>query len=157
MDERCGRGILLGMRFETTVELSGKSATGLRVPEEVLAALGPKKRVPVKVTIGSYTYRTTTGPHDGGYFVPLSGENRTAAGVAAGDTVQVDIEVDTEPRVVEVPGDLAEALEAGGARGAFDKLSYSHQRAHVLSVTDAKTEATRQRRVEKVVAALTAP
>ncbi|WP_026424401.1 YdeI/OmpD-associated family protein [Actinokineospora inagensis] len=145
------------MRFSTTVEQSGKSATGLRVPDDVLVALGSKKRVAVKVTVGGYTYRTSIGPHAGGYFVPLSAENRKAAGVAAGDSVDVDIELDTEPRVVEVPEDLADALAEGGARAAFDKLSYSHQRAHVLSVTDAKTEATRLRRIEKVVTTLNTP
>ncbi|RLK59344.1 YdeI/OmpD-associated family protein [Actinokineospora cianjurensis] len=145
------------MRFETSVELGGKNATGLRVPEEVVAALSTKKRLPVKITVGGHSYRTTVGPYGDGYFVPLSAENRKAAGVAAGDAVTVDIEVDDEPRVVEVPEDLAAALAAAGGRAAFDKLSYSHQRAHVLSVTDAKTDATRQRRVEKVVTALTTP
>ncbi|WP_104480186.1 YdeI/OmpD-associated family protein [Actinokineospora auranticolor] len=143
------------MRFRTTVELGGKTATGLRVPADVVEALGPKKRVPVKVTVGGHTYRTTVAPYGGDFFVPLSAEHRTAAGVAAGDEVDVDIEVDTEPRVVEVPDDLAAALAEGGARAAFDALSYSHQRAHALSVADAKTEATRQRRIAKVVTALT--
>ncbi|MBM7775346.1 hypothetical protein JOD54_005550 [Actinokineospora baliensis] len=145
------------MRFQTTVELGGKNATGLPVPEDVVAALSTKKRVPVKITIGGHSYRTTVGPYGGKYMVPLSAENRAAAGVAAGDDVEVDIELDTEPRVVEVPEDLAAALAAADARAAFDKLSYSHQNAHVLSVTDAKTEATRQRRVEKVVTALITP
>ncbi|PPK66821.1 bacteriocin resistance YdeI/OmpD-like protein [Actinokineospora auranticolor] len=137
------------------MELGGKTATGLRVPADVVEALGPKKRVPVKVTVGGHTYRTTVAPYGGDFFVPLSAEHRTAAGVAAGDEVDVDIEVDTEPRVVEVPDDLAAALAEGGARAAFDALSYSHQRAHALSVADAKTEATRQRRIAKVVTALT--
>ncbi|GLZ36869.1 hypothetical protein Acsp05_04940 [Actinokineospora sp. NBRC 105648] len=137
------------------MELGGKNATGLRVPAEVVAALGPKKRVPVTITVGGHTYRTTVAPYGGDFMVPLSAENRTAAGVAAGDEVEVDIELDTAPRVVEVPEDLATALAAEpAARAAFEKLSYSHQRAHVLPIESAKAPETRQRRVAKTISTL---
>lgn len=140
------------MRFESIVELGGKTATGIRVPAEVVEGLGSHRRPPVRVTVGGHTYRTTVAPMSGAYFVPLSAENRTAAGVAAGEQVTVDIELDTEPRVVEVPADLAEALaRAPVARDRFQALSYSKQRAHVLSVEGAKTAATRARRVAKVL------
>lgn len=140
------------MRFESIVELGGKTATGIRVPAEVVEGLGSHRRPPVRVTVGGHTYRTTVAPMSGAYFVPLSAENRTAAGVAAGDRVTVDIELDTEPRVVEVPADLAEALaRAPVARDRFQALSYSKQRAHVLSVEGAKTAETRARRVTKVL------
>src|SRR5882757_9190199 len=109
------------MRFSATVELGGKTATGIEVPADVVTALGPGGRPPVTVTIGGHTYRTTVARMGGRYLVPLSAENRTAAGVAAGDEVDVGIEPDTAPREVSVPDDLAAALD-GPARAFFDGL-----------------------------------
>ncbi|MCU1654770.1 MAG: hypothetical protein JWQ60_5919, partial [Pseudonocardia sp.] len=83
------------MRFQSIVELGGKTATGIRVPEEVVTGLGSHRRPPVRVTVGAHSYRTTVAPMGGAYFVPLSAENRNLAGVAAGDQVDVDIELDT--------------------------------------------------------------
>ena len=143
------------MRFETTVELGGKTATGLRVPSEVVDALGSGKRPAVTVTIGRHTYRSTIATMGGAFFIPLSAENRTAAGVAAGDQVDVQVELDTEPRVLEVPADFAAALDAAPvARTAFDKMSYSHRRQWTMSIDDAKTPATRQRRIDKAITEL---
>jgi hypothetical protein len=140
------------MKFRSTVELGGKTATGLQVPDGVVERLGTSKRPAVKVTIKDHTYRSTVARMGGRFMLPLSAENRTAAGVAAGDTVDVDIELDTEPRVVAVPDDFAAALDADGdARLAFDKMSYSHQLRWVLSIEDAKTPETRQRRITKAV------
>lgn len=145
------------MRFRSTVELGGKTATGIEVPAEVVTALGPSKRPAVRVTVGGHDYRTTVAPMGGKYWVPLSAENRAAAGVAAGDSVEVEIEVDEAPRVVEVPDDLSAALAADPvARAAFDALSYSNQRRHVVSVEGAKTAETRARRVAKVITELRA-
>lgn len=87
--------------------------------------------------------------------LPLSAENRAGAGVAAGDAVEVDLELDTEPRVVTVPPDFAEALARDAdARRFFDSLSYSNQLRHVLAIEDAKTPETRQRRIDKAVTML---
>jgi len=143
------------MRFRTTIELGGKTATGFRIPEDVVAELGSGRRPAVRVTIGGHTYRTTVAPMGGVFMIPLSAENRAGAGVAAGDEVDVDVELDTEPRVVTVPPDFAEALDRQpDARRAFDALSYSNQRRHVLSIEGAKTDETRQRRIGKAVDAL---
>ncbi|NDV09126.1 DUF1905 domain-containing protein [Rhodococcus sp. IEGM 248] len=143
------------MRFRTTIELGGKTATGFRIPENVVADLGSGKRPAVRVMIGGHTYRTTVAPMGGVFMIPLSAENRAGAGVAAGDEVDVDVELDTEPRVVTVPPDFAEALDRQpDARKAFDALSYSNQRRHVLSIEGAKTDETRQRRIGKAVDAL---
>ena len=143
------------MRFTTTVELGGKTATGMEVPAAVVEALAAGKKPAVRVTVGGHTYRSTIATMGGRFLLPLSAENRTAAGVAAGDQVEVDVELDDAPRVVEVPADLAEALDAHpAARRRFDALSYSHQRRHVLAVEGAKAEATRQRRVASAVATL---
>jgi bifunctional DNA-binding transcriptional regulator/antitoxin component of YhaV-PrlF toxin-antitoxin module len=147
--------MLSAMKFSTTVVLGGKTATGLVVPPEVVEGLGAGKKPAVVVTVGGHTYRSTVAPRGGRFMIPLSAERRAAAGVAAGDVVEVDIEIDTEPRVVEVPADLAAALDADpAARRRFDGISYSHRLQHVLAVTNAKTEATRERRVAAVVSAM---
>jgi hypothetical protein len=144
-------------RFSTTVELGGRTATGFEVPPEVVDALGAGKRPAVTVTVGGHTYRSTVAVMGGRYMLPLSAENRTAAGLSAGDAADVELELDTAPRVVEVPADLAAALDAEpAARAAFDALNYSNQRRHTLSVEGAKTDATRTRRVAKVVETLRA-
>lgn len=138
------------MRFRATVELGGKTATGLQVPDDVVAELGSGKRPAVSVTIGGYTYRTTVASMGGRFMIPLSAENRTAAGVAAGDEVDVDIEVDTAPREVIVPDDLAAALD-GPARTFFDGLAYTHRKEWVRWVEDAKKAETRTARIAKAV------
>ncbi len=142
------------MRFNSTVFLGGKTATGLEVPAEVVEALGPKKRVPVVVTINGHSYRSTIAPYGGSYFLPLSAQNRTGAGVAAGDEVEVDVVADEQPREIAVPDDLASALDGAGKRAAFDTLSYSRKRGVVEPIEAAKASDTRQRRIDKAVAQL---
>ena len=144
--------------FRTTVFLAGKTATGLPVPPEVVERLGSGKRPKVRVTIGGHTYRSTVAVYDDEFFLPLSAENRSAAGVSAGEDVKVKVELDTEPRVVAVPPDFAAALQRDAvARRAFEKLSYSHQREHVLAIEDAKRPETRARRIAKAVEMLRSP
>lgn len=143
------------MKFSTTVELGGKTATGFEVPAEIVAALGTSKKPAVTVTLNGTTYRSTVATMDGRFMVPLSAERRTAAGVAAGDAIDVDIEVDTAPREVDVPADFAAALAAEpAAQTFFDGISYSNKRWHVLSVDGAKTAETRQRRIDKSITML---
>ena len=140
------------------VELGGRTATGIRVPESVVAGLGQGRRPAVRVTVGGHTYRSTVAVMGGAFMIPLSAENRALAGVSAGDEVDVEVELDTAPREVEVPPDLAAALDAdAAARSAFDALSYSNRRRWVLSVEDARTAQTRQRRIDKVVSTLRTP
>ena len=143
------------MKFRATVELGGKTATGIEVPENVVAALGSGSRPPVTVTIGGHTYRTTVARMGGRFLVPLSAENRTAAGVAAGDQVDVDIQPDTGPREVEVPADLAAALAHDqAARATFDGLSYTHRKEWVRWIEEAKKAETRATRLVKTVESL---
>jgi len=143
------------MRFRTAIEQSGKTATGIRVPDEVMAALGAGKRPAVRVTIGAHTYRSTVATVGGAPMVGVSADNRASAGVAGGDVVDVDIELDTERREVSVPPDFAEALARDpAARRTFDGLSFSNQQWHVLSIAGAKTAETRQRRVTRSLDAL---
>ena len=141
------------MEFRTTVVLNGVTATGLQVPEDVVERLGAGKRPPVRVTVAGYTYRTTVAPTGGTFWVPLAGEHREAAGVAADEEVDVRIELDTEPRQVVLPEDLAAAMD-DAARTTYDKLAYSHQKEWVRWVEEAKKPETRAARIEKTVAGL---
>jgi Bacteriocin-protection, YdeI or OmpD-Associated/Domain of unknown function (DUF1905) len=143
------------MRFRTTVELGGKTATGMPVPPEVVEALGAGRKPAVRVTVGNHTYRSTVGSRGGVFLLPLSAENRAAAGVAAGDEVEVDVELDDQPREVAVPDDLAAALAADDAAArTFTALPFSHRQRHVLAIQDARTPETRARRIDKAVAML---
>ncbi len=143
------------MRFRTVVLLGGKTATGIRIPPEVVAGLGQGKRPPVRVTIRGHTYRSSVAVMGGDFMVGISAENRATAGVAAGDELDVDIELDTEPREVSVPADLADALGRDpAAKRSFDQLSYSGKQRYVLPITGAKTPETRQRRIAKAISDL---
>lgn len=144
------------MRFQAEVELGGKTATGIAVPAVVVEGLGAGKRVPVAVTINGYSYRTTIAPMGGRYLIPLSAENRSGAGVEAGQVVDVDIERDTAPREVTVPDDLAEALDAAGVRAAFDELSFTRRKEYVVALEGAKKPETRRARIERAVSELSA-
>lgn len=140
------------MKFRTTLESAGKTATGFTIPPELVEGLGAGRRPPVTVTINGYTYRNTVAVMGGVYMIGVSAEHRAGAGVAAGDVLDVEIELDTAPRQIDVPDDLAVALDAEPeARQMFDSLSYSNQRWHVLQVTGAKTDETRQRRIANSV------
>lgn len=142
--------------FRTTLAATDGNNVGIVVPDEVVASFGRGKRVPVVVTIDDgYRYSTTLASMGGRSMVSFNAATRAATGRGAGDEVEVRLDVDDAPRVVEVPADLLGAIDAAaGARAAWDKLSYSHQRAHVESVLSAKADATRARRIEKVLAAL---
>lgn len=143
------------MRFRAVIQLHGKTATGIHVPAEVVASLGPSKRPPVRVTINGHTYRSSVAPMGGEFMLGVSAENRTSAGVAAGDTVDVDIELDTEPREMTAPPDFSDALEQDAdAKQFFGGLSYSNKRRIVMGIEEAKTAETRQRRIAKAVGML---
>ncbi len=140
------------MKFHAVIQLGGKTATGIQVPAEVIAALGSSKKPPVRVTLGGYTYRTTVAVLGGVFMIPVSEEVRKNAGVAAGDEVDVEIELDNEPREVSVPADFTESLDQDAdARRFFDGLSYSNKRRFVMGIEEAKTPETRQRRIDKAI------
>lgn len=125
------------VRFRSTIELGGKTATGIPVPDDVVAALGAGKRPPVLVTVDGHAYRTTVAPMSGRFFVPLNASNREAAGVTAGDEVDVEIVSDTTPRKVDVPDDLAEALATDPTAAAlFESLAYTHRKEWVRWIED---------------------
>jgi antitoxin component of MazEF toxin-antitoxin module len=139
------------MKFTTRIFLDGNN-TGIEVPADIVEQLGGGKRPSVNVTIGSFSYRSTIAPMGGRFLIPLSAARRQEAGLAGGDQVEVELTLDTAPREVEIPPDLAEALAGDPkARHFFESLSYSNQLRHVLSVNDAKTPETRLRRIEKAM------
>jgi hypothetical protein len=143
------------VRFRAKVELGGKTATGFEVPASVVEELGSGRKPRVTVTIGAHTYRSTVATMSGRFMLPLSADNRTKAGVAAGDEIDVTVELDTAERSIEVPADFAAALDAEpAARAKFDTLSFSHQRQHVDAILGAKKDETRRRRIEKSVGML---
>ncbi|MFJ9318320.1 YdeI/OmpD-associated family protein [Streptomyces globisporus] len=143
------------MKFRTTMFQTGNN-TGIEVPEDVVEALGAGKRPPVNVTVNGYAYRSTIAPMGGQYLIPFSSDKRKATGIGGGDAIEVELTLDTAPRTVEPPEDLAAALAASpGAAEAFAALSPSRQKAHVTSVESAKAQETRERRIAKAVAELT--
>ncbi|MFZ4507079.1 MAG: YdeI/OmpD-associated family protein [Fimbriimonas sp.] len=128
-----------------------EGVTGFRIPAEVVENFAAGKRPKVKVTIDGHTYRSTISVYGGQFMLPLSAENRNAAGVAAGQTIDLTLELDTEERVVEVPEDLRDALETAGLIERFAKLAFTHQKEHVRAILEAKAEATRARRIARAI------
>ncbi len=143
------------MRFRATIEGTGKTAAGIRVPAEVVVALGPSRKPAVRATINGFTYRTSVASMGGVFMLGIPPEFRVGAGVAPGDEVKVDLELDTQPREVSVPADFALALSHdAAAQRTFDALSYSNKRRLVIPIEDAKAAETRERRIAKTVAML---
>jgi hypothetical protein len=146
------------VRFRATLETNGRTATGIEVPSSVVDALGAGKRPPVRITLHEHTYRTTVARMGGRFLVPVSAEVRKAAGVTAGDELDVGIELDDAPRTVDVPADLAAALAADPAAArAWETLSYTHRKEWARSVEDAKKPDTRARRIAAAVEAVRTP
>jgi hypothetical protein len=143
------------VKFRATVLQSGKTATGIEVPESVVEALGSGKRPAVRVTLNGYMYRNTIAVMSGVFMLSVSSDVRQQSGVRAGDEVDVEVELDTAPREVSVPADVVAALEqAPDAKGVFDGLSYSNKLRIVLAIDGAKTAETRQRRIASSIANL---
>lgn len=141
------------MRFETTLFQDGNN-TGIELPAGVVDALGGGKRAAVSVTVNGYQYASTLAVMGGRHLIPFSSDKRAATGLAGGDPITVDLELDTTPRTVEVPEDLAAALAAADVRSAFDGLAPSARKAHVNSVLTAKAAETRARRIAAIVTKL---
>jgi hypothetical protein len=140
------------MKFKTKILRAGKTATGIEIPAKVVESFEMGKKPPITVTIHGYTYRNTVAVMGGVYMVGISAEHRKGAGVEGGDEIEVNIELDTKPREVEVPADLQKALSKNATvKKKFEALSYSRKQGLVLPIKDAKTEETRQRRIEKAI------
>lgn len=140
------------MKFRAIILLAGKTATGVEVPEKIVTGLGTSKKPAVSVTINKYTYRSSIASMGGKFMLPISAEVRKNAGVEAGDTIDIEVELDTQLREVTVPADLAKALKANPkAKQFFEGQSYSNQLRNVLAIEQAKTDETRQRRIAQTV------
>ena len=144
------------MNFKTTLkQAEGSTATGIVIPDDVIAALGAGKKPPVTMVVNGYGYRSTVATIDGKYMVGFSADHRAASGISGGEPIEVEIELDTQPRTVELPADFAAALNTDAlAKATFEKLSNSVKGYHVTQVTSAKTDETRQRRIKKSIATL---
>jgi len=143
------------MNFRATIELAGKTATGVEVPAAVVTKLGSSKKPAVRVTIKGYTYRSTIATMSGRFMLPISAQVREAAGVAAHDKVEVGVVLDTAPREVTVPADFSRALtREPAAKRFFEGLSFSNKQRIVIAIEAAKAPETRQRRIAKWVGSL---
>lgn len=138
------------MKFKTTMKSSGNN-TGIEIPQNVIEALGSSKRPALKVKVNGYTYRTTLGFMDGKSMLSFSSEHRAASGIKGGDVLDVDVELDTAPRTVEVPKDLAAAMKKAGVTAAYEASAPSAKKEFVRQVESAKAEETRQRRIVKII------
>lgn len=145
----------MSVRFRTTIITTGKTAMGFEVPPSAVEALGAGRRPPVTVTINGYTYRNSIAVMGGAYMIGVSSEHRGPAKVSGGEEVEVELALDTAPREIVVPPELAAALDAdAAAKATFEKLSYSNKSWHALQVTGTSNPETRARRIEKSIAAL---
>ncbi|MCU1676190.1 MAG: hypothetical protein JWM93_948 [Frankiales bacterium] len=141
------------MKFRALLQSNGKTAAGFVVPAAVVEGLGAGRHPAVRVTVAGHTYRSSIAAMSGTFMLGMSAENRTLAGIAPGAEYDVEVVVDTDKREVEVPADLAAALDADPrARAYFDTLSYSNKLRHVLAINGAKAADTRERRIAKSVA-----
>jgi hypothetical protein len=145
------------MNFKAKLLQAGKTATGIEVPENVVLSFDAGKRIKVTATLNGYAYRTSVAPYQGKYMLPVSADVRAKANIAAGQTVEVALALDTAPREVTVPADFAKALKTSPvAKKNFEALAFSHQSQHVLAIEGAKAAETRARRIEKAIAMLVA-
>ncbi|MDX2008082.1 MAG: YdeI/OmpD-associated family protein [Meiothermus sp.] len=139
--------------FHTRILQMGNN-TGLEVPPENIAELGAGKRPAVRVKVSDYTYSSTVAVMGGRHLIAFNSAHRAASGLKGGDTVEVTLELETVPRTVEVPADLQKALTAAGLEAVFARQAPSKRKEFVRQVEETKGEATRARRVEKILAQL---
>jgi hypothetical protein len=143
------------LRFSTTLLQAGKTATGIKIPDDIIEKLGGGKRPLVKVTINNFTYRSAVAVMGGAYMVGVNAENREAAKVKGGDKIDVTIELDTEERTVDVPAEFLKMLnKIATAKKKFDTLSNSKKKALIIAIANAKTDETRYRNIEKALTIL---
>ena len=145
------------VKFETALKGDGSSTSYIQIPKSIMAAFGGRKRIPVKASLNGYVYRTTTCFMGGIFLIPVRREIREGAALKPKDRVKVRLNEDLEERKVSIPSDLLRALK--GAKGLYDRfnsLSYTHQKEHVNSVTEAKRAETRSARIARIVERLRA-
>jgi len=143
------------MRLRLELVSHGGNTAGFEIPDRVVEELGGGRKPKVVVTIGPYTWRSSIVNMGGQFMLGVSTANRAAAGISAGQTLDVDLELDTAPRTVDVPNDLAaELARDAGATSAWERWSFTRRNEAARSLTEAKKPETRARRLEKVLADL---
>ena len=142
--------------FKTRVAGKEGSPTGIEVPASAIAELGGGKKPAVQVSLSGYQYPSTVAVMRGKFMIPLSAAHRAASGLKAGDPIEVVLELDTGPRLVEVPHDLDRALDKARLRDVFAALATSKRKEFARQVVEAKAEETRARRIAKIVEQLRA-
>jgi hypothetical protein len=136
--------------FSTVLLQAKKTATGIQIPNEVMEQLNGGKKPAVKVTINNFTYRSTVAVMGGVFMVGVSADNRMGANIKGGDKIVVNIQLDTEERIVEVPVELQQFLDKNKlAKGYFDSLSNSRKKILTLPIFSAKTAITKLKNIEK--------
>ena len=146
-------------RFRVLLEKHENSeATGIMIPFDVHKTFGSRARVPVRGTINGFPFRSSIFPMGAGqHFMVVNKEVRAGAQVKGGDTISIVMARDDEPRIITPPVDFARALKANkAAQAAWDKLSYTNRKEHVKAIEEAKKPETRQRRIDKAIAQLSA-
>lgn len=139
------------MKFKTTIFQSGNN-TGIEVPPEIVEKLGAGKKPPVVVTVKGYTYRNTIAVMGGRYLIGFSAEHRKNTGIKGGETHEINLELDTAPRIVELPDDFAKRLSINVDADAFyQTLAPSSKKKIVLLIGEAKTIETRTKRIDKII------
>jgi hypothetical protein len=145
------------VQIKTQLVATGGTTTGFVIPEDVVAELGSGRKPAVQATVNGHSWRTSIAFMGGRFLLGASAAVRSAAGIAAGDDVDLDIVLDTAPREIATPDDLAAALRPHPEVAAhLAGLSYSKRRAIIENIEGAKTDATRERRVAKAVEQLQA-
>lgn len=140
------------LQLKTKLLARGPAAAVVLDDEQVATVGEGAKRFPVRATVNGFAWRTTVTRMRGEFLLGLSREVRESAGVQAGDTVQLTIELDTEPREVEIPEELSSALSADpAAKAAFERLAFTHRKEYARWVAEAKREETRDRRVTRAL------
>ena len=145
-------------RFTARLRPSGRGAGGhlVEVPDEVVAALGGRGRIPVQASFNGIPYRGSIARMGGVMMLGVTKAIMAEAGAGLGDVLDVVVENDEAPREVEVPRELTKAFKRNrAARAVWDGLSFSHRREYVGYIVEAKKEETRARRVERTIQALT--
>ncbi len=128
------------------------SATFIAIPFNILEVWGTRARVAVKGTINGHTIRSSIAPYGGIHYLGINRNIRDAIGVKAGEIVQMELQQDLEPRVVEIPSDFQSALDTHpAARIRWQKLSFTHQREYVEAIEDSKKPETRTKRISTTI------
>ena len=137
-----------------TVILGFGNHAAIEIPDDILKQLGANKRAPLKVTVNDYTYQSTAAGMNGQCLVVFPQKDRQAANAKAGDEIEVTLELDSGFREVAIHEELTKALKVANLLDTFNALSYSKRKEFARQVADAKTDETRDRRIKKVLSAL---